>query len=303
LRRQTTIRREAVCTGIGLHGGQKVSLTLRPAASGEGVRFVRSDLDGAVVPASPAHLDRCNYSTILRQGDATVGTVEHLLSALYGSGVDNVIAEVDGPELPILDGSAVPFLDLLGDAGIRELPEPRHYIEIVRPVGIVEQGKEIVVLPCDSLQLSYLIDFQHPAIGRQERTVEIEPDAYALDVAPARTFTFVREVDALREMGLAQGGSLTNAVVLDDQRLLNSTLRFEDEFVRHKLLDLLGDLALLGRPLLGHVMALKAGHELHGRLVSELLARTDAWRLVLEPGVEVPGSGAAVRSAGASGTH
>ena len=297
LMQQTTIRRAVECSGIGLHSGRHVTLKLLPAAAGEGIHFVRTDLGGKSIPASPMHLDRCNYATLLSRDGATVGTVEHLLSALYGTGIDNLTAEVDGPELPILDGSAAPFVELLSAAGVRGLSQPRRYLEVIRPVGIVDQGKEIVVRPCAGLQLSYLIDFPHPAIGRQERTVEIEPETYARDVAPARTFTFVREVDALREIGLAQGGSLTNAVVLDDQRLLNSTLRFPDEFVRHKLLDLLGDLCLLGRPLLGHVMALKAGHDLHGRLVSELLARTDAWRLVLEPTVEAPRSGPAMRSA------
>ena len=259
-------------------------MRLAPAPENTGIRFVRLDLGSLEIPASPDHLDICNFATRLKVGEASVSTVEHLLSALYGMEVDNLRVEIDGPEVPILDGSAVPFLDLLADAGLRTLGESRRYIQVTRPVHIVDQGKEIVILPAAGLEISYRIDFPHPAIGQQERTVGLTPIAYAREIAPARTFTFVREVDALRELGLAQGGSLTNAVVLDDNRVLNSTLRFDDEFVRHKILDLIGDLALLGHPLLGHVMALRAGHDLHGRLVRELLSRTDSWDIVRDPG-------------------
>jgi UDP-3-O-[3-hydroxymyristoyl] N-acetylglucosamine deacetylase len=289
LSRQTTIRREVARQGIGLHSGEKVTLRLRPAAAGQGIRFVRTDLGGTIIPASHAFLDRCQHATTLRQGEATVETVEHLLSALYGFGIDNVDAELDARELPILDGSAVAFLNLLQEAGRRELSEERQFLQVHSPVGIVEQGKEIVVVPADHLAVSYYIDFPHPAIGRQERTIPVNPASFQKEIAPARTFTFVHEVDALRRMGLALGGSLTNAVVLDERRLLNSTLRFPDEFVRHKLLDLIGDLCLLGRPLRGHVMAFKAGHDLHGRLVSRLMERTDAWSLV--QGGPVPSRG------------
>jgi UDP-3-O-[3-hydroxymyristoyl] N-acetylglucosamine deacetylase len=278
--RQTTLRREVEISGIGLHSGRRVALRLTPASGGSGVRFRRTDLGGAEIPATTEALDRCAYATNLRRGEATVATVEHLLSALYSRGVDNAEVSVDGPELPILDGSAVPFLDLIREAGVRDLPDPRRAIEVLRPIAIVEPGKEIVVYPAPRLEVSYLIDFDHPAIGMQERTLVIDAESYAQEVAPARTFTFVRDVEALRHLGLALGGSLTNAVVLDDHRLLNSTLRFPDEFVRHKILDLLGDLALLSVPLLGHVMAFKAGHDLHGRLVTEILARPGAWRWV-----------------------
>jgi UDP-3-O-[3-hydroxymyristoyl] N-acetylglucosamine deacetylase len=295
---QTTIRRQVEVAGIGLHSGARVRLRLRPAAAGDGVRFVRTDLGGAIIPATPQHLATCSYATQLRRGEASVLTVEHLLSALYGMEVDNAVAELDGPEVPILDGSAVPFLDLLAGAGVRALGQPRRYLQVTRPVALVDQGKEIVALPAADFRVSYRIDFPHPAIGRQERTVILSPIVYAREVAPARTFTFVREVDALREAGLAQGGSLTNAVVLDDERLLNATLRFDDEFVRHKILDLVGDLALLGRPLLGHVMALKAGHDLHGRLIRELLARSDSWRLAEAPEPSPSGVGAAAPASG-----
>ena len=297
MKKQTTIRRKVSFRGIGLHSGRKVTLQLLPSTTDQGIRFVRTDLDGVTIPASPEYLDQCDYATTLRNGQTKVETVEHLLSALYGLGIDNVTAEVDGPELPILDGSAVPFLEPLQEAGLRELPGEREAIEVLRPVAIVDQGKEILVMPSPSLQVTYHIDFPHPAIGRQERTFSVDPITYAREIAPARTFTFVRDVEALRKRGLAQGGSLTNAVVLDDRRLLNSTLRFPDEFVRHKLLDLLGDLCLLGRPLLGHVMAFKAGHELHGRLVTELLARTDAWRPVGSAPLRRPHTAARVQSA------
>ncbi len=295
-RRQTTIRREVSRRGIGLHSGVRVTLRLRPAQANQGICFVRTDLGNATVPASHAYLDRCQHATTLRRDDVTVETVEHLLSALYGAGIDNVIAEIDAPELPILDGSAVSFLDLLREAGRREFAEEQQFLQVQSPVGIVEQGKEIVIVPADHFEVSYYIDFPHPAIGRQERTVVVDPDTFEQEIAPARTFTFVHEVDALRRMGLALGGSLTNAVVLDDSRLLNSTIHFPDEFVRHKLLDLIGDLCLLGRPLLGHVMAFKAGHDLHGRLVTRLMARTDAWTLVGGAAVSSRAPGAAVTS-------
>jgi UDP-3-O-[3-hydroxymyristoyl] N-acetylglucosamine deacetylase len=295
-RRQSTIRREVSRKGIGLHSGARVTLRLRPAPANRGICFVRTDLGNVTIPASHAYLDRCQHATVLRRDDVTVETVEHLLSALYGAGIDNAIAELDAPELPILDGSAVSFLDLLQEAGRRELGEQQQFLEVQSPVGIVEQGKEIVVVPADHFAVSYYIDFPHPAIGRQERTVAVDPDSFEKEIAPARTFTFVHEVEALRRMGLALGGSLTNAVVLDDRRLLNSALRFPDEFVRHKLLDLIGDLCLLGRPLLGHVMAFKAGHDLHGRLVSRLMARTDAWTLVGDAAVSSRTAQAAVPS-------
>ena len=274
-----------------------MTLRLRPAQAIRGICFVRTDLGNVTIPASHTYLDRCQHATTLRRDDVTVETVEHLLSALYGSRIDNVIVELDAPELPILDGSAVSFLDLLREAGRRELAEEQTFLQVLSPVGIVAQGKEIVVVPADHFAVSYYIDFPHPAIGRQERTVAVDPDSFEKEIAPARTFTFVHEVDALRRMGLALGGSLTNAVVLDDSRLLNSAIRFPDEFVRHKLLDLIGDLCLLGRPLLGHVMALKAGHDLHGRLVSQLMARTDTWTLFGGAAVSSRAPRAAVPSA------
>ncbi len=293
-RRQTTIRREVTRKGIGLHSGAKVTLRLRPAPIDQGICFVRTDRNDVSIPASHAYLDRCQHATTLRRHDVTVETVEHLLSALYGAGIDNVIAELDAAELPILDGSAVSFLELLREAGRRELGAEQLFLKIQSPVGIVAQGKEIIVVPADDFKVSYYIDFPHPAIGCQELTVTVDPLSFEKEIAPARTFTFVHEVDALRRMGLALGGSLTNAVVLDDHRLLNSAVRFPDEFVRHKLLDLIGDLCLLGRPLLGHVMAFKAGHDLHGRLVTRLMARQDAWTVVDGPAVSPRASQAAV---------
>lgn len=288
-RRARTIRRETECTGIGLHSGKRVNLTLRPAPVGHGVVFRRSDLGGAEVPAKRENLAAIDYATTLSRNGASVSTTEHILSAVYALGVDNLIVELDGPELPIMDGSAAPFVYLLHEAGIKEQSERRRYLRIRKPVFVGQDDKSMALYPADDFRISYTIRFHHPMVGYQTGTFDLDPERYASEVAPARTFCFLKDVEALRKKGLALGGSLDNAVVLDDVSILNEKLRFDDEFVRHKVLDAIGDLALIGMPILGHVVAYRAGHALHSQLVARLLASPDAWEIDTLPVAETPG--------------
>jgi len=275
---QQTLRRQVSCAGIGLHSGTKVSLTLKPAAAGTGIVFRRTDL-GIDIPASVAHVKSLHYATVLGRDGATVETVEHLLAALVSAGVDNVVIELSQREVPIMDGSSAPFLFLIQEAGIKRLPAARRYLKVLRPVSVAHGDKHIAVYPSDHFKVSYTISFDHPLLRHQSRTTRITEQSFADDIAAARTFGFLKEVEWMRQQGLALGGSLENAIVIGDTGVLNA-LRFEDEFVRHKILDAVGDLALLGHPVLGHVVAHRAGHALHTSLAQQLLAETDAWTLV-----------------------
>lgn len=277
---QKTLRKDIDCAGIGLHSGVRVTMRMRPAPPNSGIVFRRIDLDGAEIPARQEHLRRSNLAITLANGDATIGTVEHVLSAAAGLGIDNLIIEVEGEEVPILDGSAAPFIYLMHEAGIRVQKAPREFIKILEPLRIEEEDKFVAVYPSDRFKISYTIDFEHPLIGEQRQTFVVTPRCFTEQIAPARTFGFLREVEALRRNGLALGGSMENAVVVGDNSILNNHLRFEDEFVRHKILDAIGDLMLLGAPLLGHVVAYRAGHSLHARLVETIQKNTDAWRTV-----------------------
>lgn len=275
---QKTIRRDVSCAGIGLHSGDRVQIRLRPAPAGSGIRFRLQD--GKEIPARFEHLERSNLATTLSQDDARIGTVEHLLSAAAGLGIDNLIVEVEGEELPIMDGSAAPFIYLIHEAGIRRQQTSRQYIKLLEPLRVEAEDKFMAVYPGERLKISYTIDFDHPLIGEQHETFVVSPRCYMEQIAPARTFGFLREVESLRERGLALGGSMDNAIVVGDNSILNNTLRFADEFVRHKILDAIGDLALLGAPLLGHVVAYRAGHSLHAALVGEMLDHPEAWARV-----------------------
>jgi UDP-3-O-[3-hydroxymyristoyl] N-acetylglucosamine deacetylase len=281
-----TIRREVRTAGIGLHSGKRVALALRPAPPGHGVVFRRADL-GVEIPATRDNLSAINYATTLSRGAAAVSTTEHLLAAIYALGVDNLLVELDGPELPIMDGSASPFVYLLHEAGIKTQSERRRYLCVQRPVVVGRDDKSMAIYPADRFRISYTIRFQHPLVGYQTATFDVTGDTFASEIAAARTFCFLRDVEALRKKGLTLGGSLDNAVVLDDVSILNDKLRFEDEFVRHKVLDAIGDLALLGLPLLGHVVAYRAGHALHAELVSRLLSSPDAWAVEAAPAASV----------------
>jgi UDP-3-O-[3-hydroxymyristoyl] N-acetylglucosamine deacetylase len=261
-----------------------VTLALKPAGAGRGIVFRRLDIGGIEIPATAEYLSHINHATCLARGSVRIETIEHLLAALQALGVDNVVVELDGPEVPIMDGSAAPFIYLIHEAGIRSLSAPRSYLELSRPVTVVgDDGRFVAAYPCDRLRLTYTINFDHPLLKHQECSVEIDESSFVEDIAPARTFGFLKDVELMRQAGLALGGSLDNAVVLGETGVLNNPLRFPDEFVRHKVLDLLGDLVLLGRPLRAHVVALRAGHALHTRLVRAILESTEAWVTAAQP--------------------
>lgn len=280
--RQSTLAQPVEAEGVGLHSGAPVRLRLLPAPAGSGVQFRRSDLDGFTVEASSANVAKVSYATSLMKKAVLISTTEHLLSALVGASVDNVVAELDNLELPILDGSAQPFIDLIDRARIRPQTRPRRYLKIVEALELSEGDRFIGMYPAEGCKLHYRINFAHPRIGRQAFSLELTPESYRRELAPARTFGFLADFPALRRQGLIRGGSLDSAVVLDDRDVINGQLRFEDEFVRHKMLDLIGDLALLGHPFLGEVVADRAGHALHTALVKQLLARRETWELVEE---------------------
>ena len=283
---QQTVRRPVSCTGIGLHSGRKVTLSLRPAAAGSGIRFRRADLDGVEIPATVDNVDRLHYATGLSRNAETVKTVEHLLAALVGLGVDNVVVELNQSEVPIMDGSAASFVYLLSEAGLRRLAAPRRYLKVFRPVSLSRGDKRIALYPSDHFKVTYSISFDHPLLRHMSRTVTVTEASFVDEIAPARTFGFLKEVEMLRRKGLALGGSLDNAVVLGDTGVLNNRLRFEDEFVRHKILDAIGDLALVGHPVIGHLVAHRGGHGLHTAFAEKILEEADAWRIVESPGLE-----------------
>ncbi len=290
---QRTLKRSISCAGIGLHSGRKVSLSLKPAAAGTGIRFRRTDLGGIEIPARATHVGAVAYATQLREGDATVETVEHLLAALAASRIDNAIIELNSREVPIMDGSSAPFIYLVQEAGIKALAEPRKYLKLVRPVTLSKGDKQIALYPADEFKVTYTIGFDHPLLRHQSRVMTVTEHSFAEEIAPARTFTFLKEVEMLRQNGLALGGSLDNAIVIGDTGVLNSSLRFDDEFVRHKILDLVGDLSLVGHPIVAHAVVHRGGHALHTAMASRLLAEPEAWQLVESPEA-VPAAGGAV---------
>ena len=288
MHKRQTLASEIGIEGVGLHSGHTIRMRLVPADPGQGIVFVRTDEGGVSIPATLDHAGPSFYATVLRRNGVSVSTIEHLMAALYALQVDDLRVELDGPEVPILDGSSRPFVDLILEAGRRELDAEREYLTLVRPLTVTLEDKRIAAYPCREYRVTYAVDFNHPLLGYQELSASLWGDsAFAEKLAPARTFTFESEVEDLRRNGLALGGSLDNAVVLGDEGILNdSQLRFPDEFVRHKMLDLTGDLSLLGRPLRAHVVAYRAGHDLHGRLARRIWQARDAWYLA--PWSETP---------------
>jgi UDP-3-O-[3-hydroxymyristoyl] N-acetylglucosamine deacetylase len=280
---QSTIRTPASCAGVGLHSGAPVSITLLPAEPDTGIVFRRTDLssDNAYIPARFDCVTTTELGTTLANARGiSVATVEHLMSALSGLGVDNVVIEVSGPEIPIMDGSARPFVELIDRAGIEISAEPKKTIRVLKQVVIEEGNKRAALIPAETFTARFEIEFPSKAIGHQEVEFEVSPLSFRRFIAPARTFGFLREVEYLRSKGLALGGSLENAIVVSEDVILNSEpLRFKDEFVRHKVLDAVGDLALAGRPLIARYEGVKAGHELNNRLLRALFADSSAWRL------------------------
>lgn len=282
--KQRTLKSVVTATGVGLHGGQKVTLSLRPAAPDTGIVFRRVDLDPPVdLPADPYSVVDTRMCSGLQQGEAKIGTVEHLMSALAGLGIDNAWIDVDAPEIPILDGSAGPFVFLIQSAGIVEQKAPKRFIRVKKAVEYTEGDKWVRLAPYDGFRLEFSIVFNHPAIDRTGTsvTVDFAEQDYVRDVARARTFGFMQEVEYLRDNGLAQGGSLDNAIVMDEYRVLNADgLRYADEFVKHKVLDAIGDLYLAGHPLLAAYSAHKSGHALNNQILRVLLEDASAWELV-----------------------
>lgn len=279
--RQRTLKNIIRATGIGLHTGEKVYLTLRPAAVDTGIVFRRVDLDEPVeIVAAPENVGDTRLSTTLMNGDVRVSTVEHLLSAMAGLGIDNAYIDVSAPEVPIMDGSAGPFVFLIQSAGIEEQNAPKRFIRIKKPVVVEDGDKWARFDPFEGFKVSFNIDFEHPVFkGRaQTTTVDFSSTSFVKEVSRARTFGFMRDIEQLRENNLALGGSLENAIVMDDYRVLNEDgLRYQDEFVKHKVLDAIGDLYLLGCSLVGAFSGYKSGHALNNQLLRTLLANEEAW--------------------------
>ena len=280
---QRTLRRSISCAGIGLHSGNKVTLSLKPAPADSGIRFRRSDLGGLEVSATVRHVGGINHATGLTRDTVTVGTVEHLLAAFVSLGVDNVTVELNSPEVPIMDGSAAPFIYLIQEAGVKPLAAPRRYLKVLRPISLSRGDKHIALYPSDHMKVTYSIAFDHPLLRHQSRTIHVTEETFIEEIAPARTFGFLEEVEMMRQQGLALGGSLENAVVIGDTGVLNNALRFEDEFVRHKILDVIGDMALVGHPIIGHLIAHRGGHALHTEFAARVLEEREAWALVEAP--------------------
>lgn len=281
MRFETTVQRPVEASGVGLHSGVPVHIRILPAPVSTGIVFVRTDLDNFPVPASWQHVAKVSYATSLMRQGVLISTTEHLLSVFYSVGIDNAYVEIDNLEVPILDGSGKPFVELIAQAGLRQYRRKRRFFRIRRPVSVEDRGKRISILPADSFRLTCEIDFPHPMVGRQSLEMEVTPERYAAEIAPARTFGFEYELDQMRTMGLIRGASLENAVCFTREGVLNPAgLRSPDECCRHKALDLIGDLALLGRPLLGHVIAERAGHAMHAALVARIMSDASLYEIL-----------------------
>ncbi len=277
---QTTISKAVKIKGVGLHTGVAVNLKLKPAPENTGYIFVRTDLDNFEIPASVEYVSHCSYATTLMRRGVVLSTCEHLLSALRGSGVDNCFIELDNIEIPILDGSSENWIDLIAKAGIKELDAPSRVLKVTKKISVNEDGRRMSVEPSDKFEIECVIDFPHPFIERQSFHFVMENGSFGKQIASARTFGFTNEIEMLRKANLALGGSLDNAIVLTEDGMLNETpLRFTDEFVRHKILDIIGDVALLGMPMQGKITAEKSGHAVHAALMSKLLKTEGAWEI------------------------
>lgn len=282
--KQRTLKNTIRATGVGLHSGEKVYLTLKPAPADTGIVFCRTDLDPVVqIPALAGNVGKTTMSTTLVKGDVKVDTVEHLLSAMAGLGIDNAYVELSAPEVPIMDGSAGPFVFLIQSAGLQEQDVPKKFIRVLREVTVVDDDKSATFVPFDGFKVSFTIDFDHPAFAGRTQTasVDFSSTSFVKEVSRARTFGFMRDIQYLRSQNMALGGSMENAIVVDEFNVLNEDgLRYEDEFVKHKILDAIGDLYLLGNSLIGEFRGVKSGHELNNRLLRLLIEQKDAWEVV-----------------------
>jgi len=278
---QTTLAKPINISGVGLHTGVEVNMTLRPAPENTGYIFVRTDLDNFEIPASVEYISHCSYATTLMRRGVVLSTCEHLLSALRGAGVDNCFIDLDSIEIPIMDGSSEDFIELIAKAGVTEQHSPRHVFRILERVEFEQGDRKMSIEPAKNYEIDCVIDFPHPFIERQSLHFVFKNGSFGKEIASARTFGFTHEIDMLRKANLALGGSLDNAIVLTPDGMLNETpLRFDDEFVRHKILDIIGDFALLGMPIEGKITAEKSGHSVHASLMSKLLKAERAWEIV-----------------------
>jgi UDP-3-O-[3-hydroxymyristoyl] N-acetylglucosamine deacetylase len=284
---QTTIVRPASAEGVGLHTGVFGHIQLVPAPADTGIVFRRVDLDNFAIEAQGHNVARVSYATSLMKQGVLLSTTEHLLAAVYSCEIDNILIDIDSIEVPILDGSAEPFMQMLEHAGVRRLRRKRRYLKVLQPLEVTEGDRRIGIYPADEFHVRCYVDFPHPLVGQQEIEMAVSPSTFRHLLARARTFCFERDIEPLRSMGLIRGGSLENAIVLTNDSVMNGPLRFPDEFGRHKALDLIGDLALVGLPLLARVEAYKAGHALPTQLVSRLLADPSLWTITTEDSARV----------------
>jgi UDP-3-O-[3-hydroxymyristoyl] N-acetylglucosamine deacetylase len=279
---QQTLKDKLEFSGVGLHSGKTITMTIRPAEAETGIVFHRVDLNPPVsIEAIAANVVNTRLSTTIGKDGAAVSTIEHLMAALYGCGMDNAHIDIDGQEVPIMDCSAAPFITALEKAGTKILSRPRKYLVVKKAVTIVDGDKKVTITPSRYFRISFDMRFNHPVVSNQFKSMKFDEDTFGTEYAPARTFGFLAEVETLKANGLARGGSLENAVVIGDEGILNEEgLRFEDEFVRHKILDSTGDFYLAGYRILGHIKAFKSGHDLNHKAVTELLAKKECWNLV-----------------------
>lgn len=283
---QITIARQSSAEGVGLHTGVYGHVRLIPAPAETGIVFRRVDLDNFHIEAQGHNVARVSYATSLMKQGVLLSTTEHLLAAIYSCGIDNIFIDIDSIEVPILDGSAEPFMQMLEHSGVRRLRRKRRYLKVLKPLEVAEGDRRIGIYPADEFRVRCYVDFPHPLVGQQEVEMLVGPDTFRHLLARARTFCFERDIEPLRAMGLIRGGSLENAIVLTNDGVMNGPLRFPDEFGRHKALDLIGDLALCGLPLLARVEAHKAGHSLHTQLVSRLLSDPSLWTITTGDAVQ-----------------
>jgi UDP-3-O-[3-hydroxymyristoyl] N-acetylglucosamine deacetylase len=281
---QTTIQRPSTAEGVGLHTGAFGHIRLVPAPADTGIVFRRVDLDNFPIEAHGHNVARVSYATSLMKQGVLLSTTEHLLAAIYSCGIDNIFIDIDSIEIPILDGSAEPFMQMLERSGVRKLRRKRRFLKVLKPVEVIEGDRRIGIYPADEFRVICYVDFPHPLVGQQQVEAVVGPETFRQVLARARTFCFERDIEPLRSMGLIRGGSLENAIVLTNDGVMNGPLRYPDEFGRHKALDLIGDLALAGLPLLARVEAHKAGHSLHTALVSKLLADPSSWTIATASG-------------------
>lgn len=280
--KQRTLMNEVGCTGIGLHTGEKVKINLRPAPANSGIKFVRTDLKGRPeVEVGFNNVFDTTLATTIGTNGCKVSTIEHLMAAFFGLGIDNAVVELDGPEVPIMDGSAAPFVFLIKSGDIREQKSPKQFIVIKKPFKVDDGNRSVCIYPSKELKITYMIDFQHPLLRNQEYELTFSGRDFVREISTARTFGFLKDVETLKKNGLARGGSLDNAVVIDDFRIINEDgLRFDDEFVRHKILDFIGDISIVGSPIIGHFVVKKSGHFLNQHMLKKLMEAKKHWKVM-----------------------